>query len=82
MKNVIVYTTNSCPYCVMVKNFLNQQRIPFEEINVEAKPELMLELVNKTGQMGVPQIEIDGQWIVGFNPNAIMNEAGTKLASR
>ncbi|MBB5148355.1 MULTISPECIES: glutaredoxin family protein [Ureibacillus] len=73
MKNVIVYTTNSCPYCVMVKNFLNQQRIPFEEINVEAKPELMLELVNKTGQMGVPQIEIDGQWIVGFNPNAIMN---------
>jgi glutaredoxin 3 len=57
----------------MVKNFLNQQRIPFEEINVEAKPELMLELVNKTGQMGVPQIEIDGQWIVGFNPNAIMN---------
>ncbi|MEJ9281046.1 glutaredoxin family protein [Ureibacillus thermosphaericus] len=73
MKNVIVYTTNSCPYCVMVKNFLNQQRIPFKEINVEAKPELMLELVNKTGQMGVPQIEIDGQWIVGFNPNAIMN---------
>jgi len=73
LKNVIVYTTNSCPYCVMVKNFLNQQRIPFKEINVEAKPELMLELVNKTGQMGVPQIEIDGQWIVGFNPNAIMN---------
>jgi glutaredoxin 3 len=73
LKNVIVYTTNSCPYCVMVKNFLNQQRIPFEEINVEAKRELMLELVNKTGQMGVPQIEIDGQWIVGFNPNAIMN---------
>ena len=35
--------------------------------------ELMFELVNKTGQMGVPQIEIDGQWIVGFNPNAIMN---------
>jgi len=56
----------------MVKNFLKQQNIPYREINVEMNPQAMFELVNKTGQMGVPQIEIDGQWIVGFNPHAIM----------
>jgi len=73
LKSVTVYTTSSCPYCVMVKNFLQQQNIPFKEINVEESPQLMFDLVNKTGQMGVPQIEIDGQWIVGFNPSAIMH---------
>lgn len=72
MKNVTVYTTNSCPFCVMVKNFLNAQNIPFKEVNVEENPQLMYELVNKTGQMGVPQTEIDGEWVVGFDPNSIM----------
>ncbi|NLY80564.1 MAG: glutaredoxin family protein [Lysinibacillus sp.] len=72
MKNVTVYTTNSCPFCVMVKNFLNAQNIPFKEVNVEANPQMMIELMNKTGQMGVPQTEIDGKWVIGFDPNGIM----------
>jgi len=72
MNNVTVYTTNSCPFCVMIKNFLNDQQIPFKEVNVEENPQLMLELVNKTGQMGVPQTEINGEWVVGFDPQGIL----------
>lgn len=72
MKSVTVYTTNSCPYCVMVKNFLTSNGIPFKEVNVETNPEMMMELVSKTGQFGVPQTEIDGKWIVGYDPNGIM----------
>lgn len=72
MNNITVYTTNRCPYCVMIKNFLNDQQIPFKEVNVEEKPELMQQLVNTTGQMGVPQTEINGKWVIGFDPNSIM----------
>lgn len=72
MNKVTVYTTTRCPYCVMLKNFLVDQNIPFKEVNVEARPEMMKQLVNKTGQMGVPQTEVNGKWVVGYNPNNIM----------
>lgn len=72
MNSVTVYTTNQCPYCTMLKNFLSEQNIPFTEVNVEKKPEVMDLLVKTTGQMGVPQTEVNGQWIVGFDPNNIM----------
>lgn len=73
MNSVTVYTTTRCPYCVMLKNFLTEQNISFKEINVETNPEIMNQLVRTTGQMGVPQSEINGEWIVGFDPNSIMN---------
>ncbi|MGM9988935.1 MAG: glutaredoxin family protein [Bacillaceae bacterium] len=72
MNTVKVYTTTTCPYCVMLKNFLVEQKIPFQEINVEKEPNLMYELVQKTGQMGVPQTEVNGKWVLGFDPNGIM----------
>lgn len=72
MNSVTVYTTTQCPYCVMLKSFLSEQNIPFTEVNVETKPEIMERLVKTTGQMGVPQTEVNGQWIVGFDPNNIM----------
>ncbi len=71
MNKVIVYTTTQCPYCVMLKNFLAEQNISFQEVNVETNPDMMQMLVNTTGQMGVPQTEVNGQWIVGFDPNNI-----------
>ncbi|VEF48847.1 glutaredoxin-like protein [Bacillus freudenreichii] len=70
--SVTVYTTTRCPYCVMLKNFLAESEIPFSEVNVENDPEKMEELINTTGQMGVPQTEINGQWVIGFDPNSIM----------
>jgi glutaredoxin 3 len=72
MKRVTVYTTTTCPYCVMVKNFLREQGVPFEEVNVQRDPIAARKLVETTGQIGVPQIEIDGQWVIGFDPSAIM----------
>ncbi|EDL63547.1 glutaredoxin [Bacillus sp. SG-1] len=56
----------------MLKNFLGDQKIPFKEVNVEKNPEIMNHIVTKTGQMGVPQTEINGQWVVGYDPNNIM----------
>ncbi|WP_374718541.1 glutaredoxin family protein [Parageobacillus toebii] len=72
MQRVTVYTTTTCPYCVMVKNFLREQGVPFEEVNVQRDPIAARKLVETTGQIGVPQIEIDGQWVIGFDLNAIM----------
>ncbi|WP_075981767.1 glutaredoxin family protein [Bacillus massilinigeriensis] len=72
MKSITVYTTTQCPYCVMLKNFLTSQNVPFKEVNVERNPEMMQKLVNTTGQMGVPQTEVNGQWVIGFDPNRIM----------
>lgn len=72
MSSVTVYTTNRCPYCVMLKNFLEDQNIPFKEVNVEAKPEMMEYVVRQTGQMGVPQSEVNGKWVLGYDPQNIM----------
>lgn len=71
-EGVTVYTTTQCPYCVMVKNFLTENKIDFTEVNVETNPAIMNDLVKKTGQMGVPQTEVNGNWVVGFDPNSIM----------
>jgi len=73
MNSVTVYTTNTCPYCVMLKNFLNDQNIPFQEINVQQDQRAMHKLIAATGQLGVPQTEVNGQWVVGFDPNGIMS---------
>ncbi len=56
----------------MLKNFLSEQNIAFEEVNVETKPDIVQKLLNTTGQMGVPQTEVNGQWFVGYDPNNIM----------
>ena len=67
MAKVIVYSTNWCPWCTRVKDFLKEKKIPFKDINVENNPEAAQEMANKSGQMGVPVVDIDGTIIVGFN---------------
>lgn len=71
MNKIKVYTTTTCPYCVMVTDLLKEKEIEFEEINVQSDPAIMQKLVEKTGQMGVPQTNINGQWVLGFDPNKI-----------
>lgn len=72
MNQITVYTTNTCPYCDMMKNFLKEQGLPFNEINGQHDPIAANRLVKTTGQMGVPQTEINGQWILGFDPEKVM----------
>lgn len=74
MTKVKVYSTPTCPYCHLVKDFLHEKGIEFEDIDVAADHEAAREMVKKSGQMGVPQIEINGKVIVGFDKPAIEKE--------
>lgn len=67
MEKVKVYSTETCPYCVMVKEFLKEKKVEFEDIDVNSDREKAQEMVEKSGQMGVPVIDIDGEMIVGFD---------------
>lgn len=67
--NVIVYSTPTCPYCVMAKDYLTEKNIPFENVDVSADPARAKEMIQKSGQRGVPVIDIDGTIIVGFDRN-------------
>lgn len=71
LTKAIVYTTSTCPYCTMMTNYLQEQNIPFEEVNVQIDVEAAQKLVAETGEMGVPQTKLNGQWILGFNPDAV-----------
>jgi glutaredoxin 3 len=71
MKKVIIYTTTWCPFCNEAKNYLNSKGIPFEEKNVEIDLQAREEMIEKSGQLGVPVIDIDGKIIVGFSPEEI-----------
>ena len=73
-RNVKVYSTSTCPYCRMVKDFLKEKDIVFEEVDVGSNPEAAKEMVDKTGQMGVPVVDVDGKVIVGFDKEAILKE--------
>ena len=71
MPKVKVYSTPTCPWCHRVKEFLNEIKVEFEDINVAEDQKAAEEMVDKSGQRGVPVIEIDGEIIIGFNPDAI-----------
>lgn len=68
---VKVYSTPGCPYCFTLKEFLKQHNIEFEDIDVSKDKKDLDEMVKKSGQMGVPVIEIDGAIIVGFDKEKI-----------
>lgn len=64
---VTVYTTPSCSWCTRLKSYLNKNGIRYTEVNVAADPDAAETLVRQTGQQGVPQSNIGGEWIVGFD---------------
>lgn len=69
--NVKIYTTPTCPYCAMAKAFLKENGVPFVEKNVGADRAAATEMMEKSGQMGVPVLDINGEIIVGFDRDAI-----------
>lgn len=68
---VRVYSTLACPYCITLKMFLKEHEIEFEDIDVSKDEKAVEEMVKKSGQMGVPVVEIDGQIVVGFDKEKI-----------
>ncbi len=71
-----IYTTPTCGYCQMVKNFLKEKGIEYAEFDVSADNEKADEMVKKSGQMGVPVIEIGDEIVVGFDKKKISELLG------
>ncbi|MFH1552979.1 MAG: glutaredoxin domain-containing protein [Candidatus Omnitrophota bacterium] len=71
-KKVMVYSTPTCTHCLKVKQFLKDSGVEFEEIDVSADQGKVQEMVEKSGQMGVPVLDIGGDIIVGFDKYKIL----------
>lgn len=71
MKEVTIYSTPSCHFCHMAKDFFNEEGVTYTEHNVAEDTEKRSEMVDKTGQLGVPVIEIGGEIVIGFNEKKI-----------
>ncbi len=65
---VIVYSTPTCPYCVYAKDYFNQNNVSFEDVDVTKDRARAQEMIDKSGQMGVPVIDINGEIVIGFQP--------------
>ncbi|MEI6553247.1 MAG: glutaredoxin domain-containing protein [bacterium] len=76
---IMIYSTPSCAFCVMAKEFFKANNVPFEEFNVAADLEKRKEMMQKTGQMGVPVIDIDGSIVIGFDKEVIAKKLGIKI---
>lgn len=64
---ITVYSTPTCPYCKHAKDFLKKNHVEFEDIDVSMDEVKAQEMVDKSGQMGVPVIDIDGTILIGFD---------------
>ncbi len=71
MKSITIYSTPSCHFCHMTKDYLTEKNIPFTDINVAEDTEKRQEMIQLSGQMGVPVIRIENDIIVGFNKPVI-----------
>lgn len=78
-KKVRVYSTTWCVWCKRLKEYLKENKIEFEDIDVEKDKEAAKEIVEKSGQMGVPVIDIAGKIIVGFDKEKIAKALKIKL---
>ena len=70
-KKVKVYSTTTCPFCIRAKQFLKENNIVFEDIDVAGDQVAAEEMIKKSGQMGVPVIDIEGEIIIGFDKDKI-----------
>lgn len=75
-KSIIVYSTPTCPWCIRVKQFLKENNVLFLDWDVSADKLAADEMVKKSGQMGVPVLDIDGEIIVGFDKDRIKQLLG------
>lgn len=73
---VKIYSSPLCPYCAMAKDFLKKNGVKFEDVNVQEDRKAAIEMINKTGQNGVPVIEVDGQIIIGFDRKKLVEVLG------
>lgn len=70
-REITVYSTPTCPYCQQVKDYLRQKGVEFKDYNVATDLEARNLMVQKSGQLGVPVIDVNGNIVVGFNRNRL-----------
>jgi glutaredoxin 3 len=75
-KQITVYSTEPCSFCVQAKALLQKRGIPFEEINLSKDPAGRAQLAERTGMMSFPQIVVDGEVLGGFRELAIADRDG------
>lgn len=68
-QKIVIYSTPTCPYCVYAKNYFAEKGVKYEDVDVSRDQARAIEMVQKSGQMGVPVIDIGGSIIVGFQPD-------------
>jgi len=76
MKKVIIYSTPTCVYCRMAKDFLTEKNIPFTDYDLTKDAAMRDEVIKKTGQMAVPVIEVDGETMIGFDKEQLSKLLG------
>ncbi len=82
MVKIKIYSTPFCGYCKMAKDFFDKNGLPYDEVDVSVDEDAAKDMVARTGQMGVPVIEIGDEILVGFNKTQIeevLAKAGTKV---
>ncbi|MEK6982406.1 MAG: glutaredoxin domain-containing protein [Candidatus Micrarchaeota archaeon] len=75
---VIVYSTEWCPWCHRVKEWLTKQGVRYEDRDVEKEPKFAEEMTNKTKQSGIPVVDINGEVIIGYNEPVMRKALGIK----
>ena len=78
MENVTIYSTESCHFCHMAKDFFAENNVAFTDFNVGVDTDKRKEMIEKSGQMGVPVIVIGNNVVVGFNKPKIVELLGIK----
>jgi len=80
MAKVRIYSTPSCVYCRMAREFFDKHGVEYEDYDVAANQEALKKMIDKSHQMGVPVIDVDGQIFVGFNRSGLEKVLGIKVA--
>ena len=75
---VEIYSTPSCGYCKLAKEFMKERNVEFTEYDVAADVTKRQEMVEKSGQMGVPVIDIDGELMIGFDRGTLAKVLGVE----
>lgn len=76
-KNIVIYSTPTCPYCAQAKKYFDEKGFKYTDHDVAADVQARNQMVERSGQLGVPVIEIDGNIVVGFNRAKLDEILGT-----
>ena len=79
MKNVVIYSTPGCVHCNHAKEFFKENNIEYVEKNVAEDEVARKEMVERTGQMGVPVIDVEGELIIGFDKESLVKALGVSV---